>query len=500
MPLAIELAAARVKLLTPDQILARLEHHLDLLTAGSRDLPERQQTLRGAIAWSYELLDDGARRLVDRLSVFRGGFDLEMTERVCGPAGEVGGDVVERIGELVDQSLVRLDEGASEPRFAMLETIREYAAEMLAERGDAEAIADRHAAAMLEFAQLAAPELAGTSQRTWLERLEHEHDNMRAALDWAIARPDPALGARMCFALWRFWQQRGYLNEARTLFERVAAQGWTLDATDQARFDEAFGGIAYWQSDQSTASKRYDQALRIWREIGDKREIANALYNRAYADLIEVMEGRASQLPPGATSPLLDEALALYRELGDEGGEGNILWALGSLNYFTADPATAEGWYQRSLELHRSAGNRSMEAWSLHMLGLSIVAQRRFEEARAIVHRALQLFHQAGDVSGVTLVLDDLAIIANGLGDAERGGRLWGAARHLQDRTGTTLAEYVEQNSALFDVPTPKDALPPEELARLSAEGASMALDEVVAYALETPAAPSVGSHAEVST
>ena len=144
MPLAIELAAARTKLLTPDQILARLEHHLDLLTAGSRDLPERQQTLRGAIGWSYDLLDDGARRLVDRLSVFRGGFDLEMAERVCGPADEVGGDVVERVGELVDQSLVRLDESHAEPRFAMLETIREYAAEMLAGRGEAETIADQH--------------------------------------------------------------------------------------------------------------------------------------------------------------------------------------------------------------------------------------------------------------------------------------------------------------------------------------------------------------------
>jgi tetratricopeptide (TPR) repeat protein len=470
------------------------------LTAGSRDLPERQQTLRGAIGWSYDLLDDGARLLVDRLSIFRGGFDLEMAERVCGPADEVGGDVVERIGELVDQSLVRPDESTSEPRFAMLETIREYAAEMLASRGEAETVADRHAAAMLELAQLAAPELSGVSQRAWLEHLEREHDNMRAALDWAIAKPDPALGARLSFAIWRFWQQRGYLNEARARFERMAAQGWTLEPADQARFDEAFGGVAYWQSDQSTAARLYDDALRIWREIGDKREIANALYNRAYADLIDIMEGRTTMLPAGSTSPLLDEALSLYRELGDKGGEGNILWGLASLHYFTADPVTAEGWYQRSLELHRSAGNRSMEAWSLHMLGLSMVAQRRFEEARSIVRQALELFHQAGDVSGVTLVLDDLAIIANGLGDAERGGRLWGAARHLQERTGTALADYVEQNKALFDIPTPKDALPPDELDRLAAEGAAMSLDEIVAYALDMPVRSSPGSGVEVPT
>jgi predicted ATPase/class 3 adenylate cyclase len=498
MPLAIELAAARVKLLTPDQILARLEHHLDLLSAGSRDLPERQQTLRGAIGWSYDLLDDGSRRLLDRLSVFRGGFELAMAERVCGPADEVGGDVFERLAELVDQSLVRADEDADEPWFAMLETIREYAGEMLAGSGEAEAIRDRHAAAMLELAQLAAPQLSGADQRTWLERLEREHDNMRAALDWSISRPDPALGARLSFALWRFWQQRGYLNEARARFEQLEAQGWTLDPTDQARFDEAFGGVAYWQSDRETATRHYDRALEIWRELGDRREIANALYNRSYADMIDVMEGVITELPKDFATPMLDEALAIYRELGDKGGEGNILWGLGSIYYFTADAATAEGWYHQALELHRAAGNRTMEAWSLHMLALAIVGQRRFGESAVVARHALQHFYEAGDVSGVTLVLDDLAIVAIGEGDPIRAGRLWGAARHLQQTTGTALADYVEQNNMLFKVPTPKDALPPDELARYAAEGAAMSFDQVVAYALDVETGVPPESHAEV--
>ena len=493
MPLAIELAAARAKLLTPDQILARLEHHLDLLTAGSRDLPARQQTLRGAIGWSYDLLDEGGRRLVDRLSVFRGGFDLEMAERVCGPADEVGGDVVERIGELVDQSLVRLEETteetAPEARFAMLETIREYAAEMLAGRGDAEAIADRHATAMLELAQQAAPLLSGGEQRRWLDRLERDHDNMRAALDWAIAKPDPPLGARLAAALWRFWQQRGYLNEARARFERMAAQGWSLDPADLARFAEAYGGIAYWQSDAPTARRQYDEALRLWRELGDEREIANALYNRAYADMIDIMEGKARPQPGSQVpTPELDEALRIYQQLGDKGGEGNIVWALGSVHYFTSNANEAESWYRQSLELHRSSENRTMEAWSLHMLGLSLAGQRRFKEAFEVVGHALRHFTDAGDVSGVTLVLDDLAIVAVGLGDEDRGGRLWGAARHLQERTGTGLADYVQQTRDLFGVPTPKDALPPERLAELASEGAAMSFDEVVAYALEVPA------------
>jgi predicted ATPase/class 3 adenylate cyclase len=500
MPLAIELAAARIKLLSPDQILARLEHHLSLLTAGSRDLPERQQTLRGAIAWSYDLLDDGARRLVDRLSVFRGGFDLAMAEEVCGPGEEIGGDVVDRVGELVDQSLVRPDEGSDadgSPRFAMLETIREFASEMLATRDETATIADRHGAAMLALAERAARELAGPDQRLWLERLERDHDNLRAVLDWSIARPDPSLGVRMAFALWRFWQQRGYLNEARMRFEVLEAQGWHLDPVDQAHFDEAFGGIAYWQSDHPTTLRLYDEALRLWRAIGDQREIANALYNRAYADMIVIMDGRGVEEQVKTSRAMLDEALALFEELGDKGGQGNILWALGSVYFFTADAHNAEPWYRRALELHREAGNRTMEAWSLHMLALAQVGQRHFDAAIATARHALQHFYEAGDVSGVTLTLDDLGIIAVSTDQPERAGRLWGAARHLQQMTGTTLADYVDQNNALFHVPTPRDVLPADRLATLAAEGAAMSYDEIVGYALGSPDGPPSRPHAD---
>jgi predicted ATPase len=499
MPLAIELAAARVKLLSPDQILARLEHHLGLLTAGSRDLPERQQTLRGAIAWSYDLLDDGGRRLVDRLSVFRGGFDLEMAETIAGPAAEVGGDVVDRVGELVDQSLVRPDEDANEPRFTMLETIREYAAEMLAAGPEVEAIAARHASAMLGFAERAAPHLSKADQRIWLDRLEREHDNLRAALDWATARPEPALAAQLAFALWRFWQQRGYLNEARARLDAIAAMDWDLEPVDRARFAEARGGIAYWQSDQPAAQRWYDEALEIWRRIGDKGEIANALYNRAYADVVLVMGGATSDDNLASGRMLMEEALALYREIGDKGGEGNVLWGLGSYYYFTADAKQAQDWYRRSLDLHRAAGDRTMEAWSLHMLTLSAVGQRHFDEARETGRHALRHFYEAGDISGVTLVLDDLAIVAVDDGDLDRAGRLWGAARHLQQTTGTALADYVEQNFEIFKVPTPHHVMTPDELSRRAAEGAAMGFDEIVAFALDLDGPPP-GQHAEATS
>ena len=292
MPLAIELAAARVKLLSPEQIVARLEDHLALLTSGSRDLPERQQTLRGAIAWSYDLLEPGTRRLLNRLAVFVGGCELDVADRVCGPASEVGVDVFDGVAMLVDQSLLRVEDGADEQRYVMFDAIREYAAEMLTVSGECDDIEERRSRAYLDLAEEAAPQLAGADQRRWLDRLEREHDNLRATIMWAANRPDPELAVRVGFALWRFWQQRGYLNEARIRLDDLRGRGWALSPVLQARLAEARGGVAYWQADQITAEACYAEALELWREIGDRREIANALFNRAYSDAAWIMGGR----------------------------------------------------------------------------------------------------------------------------------------------------------------------------------------------------------------
>lgn len=499
MPLAIELAAARIKLLSPDQILGRLEHHLTALAAGAVDLPERQRTLRGAIAWSYELLEDPSRRLLDRLSVFRGGCDLAMVEVVCGPQHELGIDPFDGLSGLVDQSLVRVDTSGDEPRFEQLDTISAFAAEMLVARGEAETIRERHARAMLALAEDAAPHLSGVDQRTWLDRLERDHDNLRAALEWADDRPEPDIAVRLAFALWRFWQQRGYLNEARLRLEAIAARGWELEPVLEARFAEALGGVAYWQSDYEAAVRWYGRALDLWRDIGDRREIANALYDRAYAEMIVVMGGTPTPTALDTGKALMEEALAIYQDLGDRRGEANLLWGLGSIYYFTADASEAEAWYRRALDLHRAAGDRTMEAWSLHMLALAQAGQRHWDEARETARHALAHFHEASDVSGVTLVIDDLAIIAMADGDGERAGRLWGAARHLQQLTGTGLADYVHQTKQLFGIPTPKDALEPPELDRLAADGAAMGLDELVAYALGTEGGAVPTSHVETS-
>jgi len=485
MPLAIELAAARVKLLSVDQILVRLHDQLALLAHGSRDLPPRQQTLRGAIAWSYDLLEPERRRLLQHLSAFVGGWELETAEAVCDP-DDLGIDILDGLAALVDHSLVRTVDEADPPRFAMLDTIRAFALEMLTESGELPLIRARHARVFLELAERAAPHLSGADQRTWLDRLEHDHDNIRAALDWALACPDPELGARLGFAIWRFWQQRGYLNEARTRLFAFEELSEHLTPTLRAKLAEACGGVAYWQADHKTARRWYDVALGIWRELGDVSQIANALYNRAYASLVRIMEG----LPPDGSEAeaevMLHEALDHYRQLGDVAGEGNILWGLGTFNYFLRRPDEAVPWYREALERLRSAGNRTMEAWAHHMLALTLIRAKDPVEARGHVLAALRLFRDGGDISGITLTLDDLSLLAVGYGDRERAGRFWGAARQLEHTTGASLASFSQSPFFDSEYDTATTLLSDDELERLGAEGAAMGLDGVVDYAIST--------------
>jgi predicted ATPase len=494
MPLAIELAAARVKLLAPDQILDRLERQLGLLTSTARDLPDRQRTLRGAIAWSYDLLAEPQRRLLARLSVFRGGWNLEAAERVAAMADGLGGpyaDILDGLAGLVDQSLVRsFDQPAGTPRFAMFETIREFAAEMLDVAGDAEDARAAHAATFVELAERAAPHLQGARQREWLDQLELDHDNLRAALAWAIGRPDPAIAVRLAFALWRFWQQRGYLGEARRNIDLMAALEWDLDSTLAARLAEAGGGVAYWQADLAAAVRWYDIALATWRERAASgspdasRELANALYNRAFVTVAAVIWAKDGfPVDREGGRAMLEEALEICRELGDEAGEGNVLWGLGGYELYVEDPARAEPWYRRALDLHRASGQKTMEAWSLHMLSVTLIALSRIDEASEASGHAVAHFRDARDVAGLTLSLDAQASVAVAKGDLQRAGRLWGAARELERMSGTGLAAWDEAIFLMLPF-SPRREIEPAELERLGAEGAALPLADAVAYGL----------------
>jgi predicted ATPase/class 3 adenylate cyclase len=497
MPLAIELAAARIKLLTPEAILIRLEHQLGVLAAGSRDVPERQQTLRGAIAWSYDLLGDGERRLLGRLAVFVGGCNLEIGEAVCGPADEIGSEVVDGLMSLADQSLVKVESVAGETRFRQLDTIHEFAREQLMASGEAAEIERRHAVAFVELAEATAPALAGDRQREALGRLERDHDNIRAVLDRATAAGDADTAIRLGFAMWRYWQKRGHLVEARRRLLAIADQPWSRsEPILRARLMEALGGVGWWQADRDILISAYTEALEIWRSIGDKREIANALYNSSFQYAIAV--DLAASDPDGIGIAYMEESLALYREIGDEHGIANALWGIGNYRYFHGDPNHGVPEAREALAIYRRLGDQTMEAWSLHMIATGSLRSGNVAEATENSGVAIRLFHAAGDVSGITLCLDDLAGAASVAGDLPRAARLWGAARALSSASGVRLADLVDSQVEGTSRPNARLAMDPAELERYAMEGRQMSVDESVAYALEIPIDDLPGPHQHV--
>jgi predicted ATPase/class 3 adenylate cyclase len=259
LPLAIELAAARIKLFSPQALLARLETSLTVLGSGARDLPGRQQTLRGAIDWSYDLLDDAQKRLLARFSVFARGASLEQAEAVCGPPDEVGGEVLNGLDQLADHSLLRRMPDFDEPRLIMLQTIRDFAGERLDKSTENHEIRDRHVDAYCALAEAAAPNLFGDEQKAWLDRLERDHDNVRAAFDWCAATGDAERAMNLAAFFWRFWQMRGHLHEGRVRLEAILKMASSLQFREaRAHALEAAGGVAYWEGDMNAAQAFYD--------------------------------------------------------------------------------------------------------------------------------------------------------------------------------------------------------------------------------------------------
>ncbi|HEX6207504.1 MAG TPA: tetratricopeptide repeat protein, partial [Actinomycetota bacterium] len=316
LPLAVELAATQTKLLSPEEIAARLDERLTTVGTGARAAPQRQRTLRDAIAWSYQLLGEPERRLFARLSVFSGGWTVEAAEAVCEP-DSLGPDLLELLGSLVDHSLVRrLETPEAESRYSMLETIREFGREQLRAGGEEEAIARRHGEHFLGLAVEAEPHFE--SDPAWLARCEAEHDNIRAALRWAIAAGEPDLSQVAAGALWRFWRTRGYLMEARLWFDEVLGlpQGDRPTAA-RAKALTGAGGIAWWRGEVPESRAAYEEALAIERELGDRRRIAEALYDLAHP--LWIQEGLE------AAVAVAEESLELFREVGDESGVARAL-------------------------------------------------------------------------------------------------------------------------------------------------------------------------------
>ena len=428
LPLAIELAATRTKVLTPEQILSRLERRLSILTSGARSLPERQRTLRAAIAWSHDLLDPVERRLFARLSVFTGGWTFESAEAVCDPES-LGVDALDGLTSLVDKSLVRWTEPPGEPpRFSMLETIREFAQEQLQAGADLAPVVRRHAEHFLRLAVEAEPHLTGEDQGAWLDRCDAEHANIRAALRWAVDAGEADRAQRAAGALWRFWQQRGHLAEGRRWLEEVLAMpsGQAPTAARAAALTGA-GGIAWW-SDRGASRALYEEALAIERHLGDPARLAEALYNQAHATAAEHdLQGAAR---------LFDESLELFRQVGNERGVAKVLVML------VVPDATAGAWdrvitrIEEVMAIWGRLDDRLNLAYTLVWLAFAYGRAGRRDDARATALEALKLFHQVDDATGVALALLDLAFLLTWEGRHRDAIRMAAASQSHRDRAG----------------------------------------------------------------
>jgi predicted ATPase/class 3 adenylate cyclase len=421
LPLAIELAAARVRLLPPKAILARLDSRLTLLTGGGRDRPERQQTLRGAIAWSHDLLDRSQQILFRRLAVFAGGWTLDAAEAVVGFGTDPPIPVFEGLDALHDSSLIRLQESsdgdaAADPRFAMLQTIHEFATEQLVASGELAQVKENHVAWFLDLAIEAEPHLSGPSAVSWLDRLESEHDNLRAALDWLRSQSDGERAATLAAALWRAWWLRGNVAEGRDQLEAaLAVDGSTTSAARAAALDGA-GLLAETQGDYDRAEALHREALALSRERGDTTGVARALGNLG---VVAFDRGDDDQ-----ATTFLDESLALAREIGDQFLIATALNDLGSVSYRRGDLDRAELLYQESLSLRRRARSGSEIARSLNNLGAVAFDRGDFDRACQLFAESVGLYRDAGDRWGAAGALIGLATANHLQGDAPRAAVL----------------------------------------------------------------------------
>ncbi len=489
LPLAIELAASRIKLLTPAAILARLTGHygqssLQLLAGGARDLPARQQTLRGAIDWSYNLLDDRDKALFARLAVFMGSCTIEAAEYVCNQDG--GLDVLNGLASLVDKSLLRQIEPpppkqgeGEEPSFVMLTTIREHALDQLRERGELDAMLARHASYYLDLAERADPELLGPQQAVWLDRLEQEHDNIRAALSWLVLHA-PESAARLAVAVWRFWQLHGHLTEGRSWLTTILEQSRDMATPERARMLIAAGALAYRQGDYSAARSFLEQSLAIGRTLKSQQAIAVALGS---------LGNVAATLGDYDTARMhLEECLAINKDLGDHRGVANMLSSLGSMALERGDYDTAKPLYEQSLQMMKELGSKSDIANSFSILGSIELKQANHPVADAMIKESLALRAELSDRVGIADSLGRLAHLATEQGEMARAARLFGAAEALRQFVGVPL-EPIESADYEYYEAAARANISESAFTKAWLEGQAFSLEQAVEYGLAKSAA-----------
>jgi predicted ATPase/class 3 adenylate cyclase len=481
LPLAIELAAARVRLFAPRTLLGRLSRSLDLLTGGARDAPVRHQTLRGAIAWSYELLSGPEQRLFERLAAFAGGCTLEAAEAVANPDGRLGISVLDGVAALIEQSLVRRVEGElEEVRFGLSETIHEYAADRLTASGDDRAAYERHGAYFLALAEAAQPD-QGPQQAGSAERLEVEHDNLRTALQRALECNDLDRAARFGLALSHFWHRQGHITEGRLYLAKIlaltssAVSSGSGDAA-RARLLNGAGVLAFSQSDLSAARAAFETALVISRQLDDRPGIARALNS-----LSSVARGEGDYT---AARVLLEDALAIWRELGDRHGIAAALTNLGIVVQLQGDHLLARSLLEESLKLARADEDVYSIAFTLNELGDVASEQGDFAAARPCYEESLTIRWRLKERRYLMRSLEGLAGVAAAAGRPQRALQLAGAAAVLRTSLGTPLPAAYEARVRRLLLPA-EQALGTEAARVALAAGQALSIEQAVAYALE---------------
>jgi predicted ATPase/Tfp pilus assembly protein PilF len=480
LPLAIELAAAQIKMLPPQAMRKRLREGLKLLVGGPLDSPARQQTLRNTIDWSYGLLEIAEQTLFRRLGVFAGGFALEEAEAVCcvnEQGQEPKTNILQGLAALVDKSLLRQnDTPEGESRFSMLQTIHEYAREILAESSEEERLLRAHASTYKDLAETNGALLRGPQQEAALERLDREYDNLRAALERSLGWGDVELAARLAGALWRFWLIFGYLSEGRYWLEKLVAQSQILPEPLRAKIMHGAGVLAANQGEYASARLRFEEATALYRTAKDVQGIADVLNSLG---LVLSHEGNVQQ-----AQSTLHGSLALQRALGSSHGIAVVLHNLGMLAQDQGDAETARPLYEESLALARSLGDQEGIAWALNGLGQIALDEEVYDQALMRYRESLILCHDLGDKMGLALCLERLAGVATAQGHPRKAALLFGSAEELREAMGSYM-EPAYRDSYERTVAKAKALLEVNSWEATWRDGRSLPIDHVLEIAIE---------------
>jgi predicted ATPase/DNA-binding winged helix-turn-helix (wHTH) protein/Tfp pilus assembly protein PilF len=433
IPLAIELAAPRLRSMSVEELRQGLDHRFTLLTDGSRTELPRHRTLRSMIDWSYDLLREPEKLFLQRLSVFAGGWKLPAAEEVCAGEGIEKRDILGLLTSLADKSLVVPEQEDAQTRWRLLETVRQYAHDRLEDTGGSAAVRVGHRDHYLALAEEADPKLKGAEQAEWLRRLEEEHDNLRAGLEWSLAEEETGGGLRLCGALHRFWWTRAHLTEGRQWCTRVLCKAGAEERTRERAYAlSAAGALSYLQGDYPAARALLEESLAIRRELGDRSGIAASLSNLGN---VAVNQGDHP-----AARALQEQSLAIRRELGDRFGIAASLNNLGGVVYMQGDYPAARVLHEESLGISRELGDQHSIALSLSNVGHVALDQGDYLAAGALLEESLAIRRELGDRSGMPYAVEGLAVVVASLRDSLRAARIWGATERSRAEFGTPLS------------------------------------------------------------